>query len=691
MLDLINKANLKPKLLPIAMDCDVSIELIGLLAQCRITQTFTNTSDEVIEAIHSIPIPVESTLTAFKVTKNNQSWSGKVYAQQEADNRYEKNLEQGNSAFQLKREDDFISLFLGNLLSKETLKIELSLIFPIQFIAGQGQLYLPLVMGKRYGQSNLQPEREPTSSFLAEYPFNLTLKAHNLPEYTRIQSPSHPLDKQGNGIYHASGLMDRDLKILFDDLPEIMPELQTLHIDDDNTLGLITMITPHQANHLVPPKDILFVLDCSGSMEGSPIQQLKESVYAMLGELRPQDRFNLYPYGSVIETFFDEPKIATPENIMYAKQQVRRNLSANLGCTETVSALLTALMSYQKDRAIDVILVTDGEIWLNEMDVQTKLVKAYAQQHNIRFFTVGVGHAASEKTVKTLAELSNGSYVITNPHEDIRFQMQAHFKRLFQSDVQVEITTPTQWHKVPKVYQGDALVIPLWFEKRPEQLDCNITINGQLTHCALNPKEIESPELIKWIADQRYSSIPNNQQTDFGVQYQILTDRTNFLIEMERTKADQTDSLATMIQIPHMQVHGRDDSMSMPMFSRKTNDVLDPPAFLKRSAPGNHHPPSFINYIQEKVAGYKLKQKHKQEQAEIRELMTYLNGLSDHPEQLDYCMLTQLKAPDELVIWLRLGLLNNELPSMIYKLTLCAEYCDDWAELVKGLNFYLET
>jgi hypothetical protein len=62
MLDLEFSTEIKSKLLPIAMHSEVTIELVGLLAHCRITQTFTNTTNELVEAIHTIPVPVESTL-----------------------------------------------------------------------------------------------------------------------------------------------------------------------------------------------------------------------------------------------------------------------------------------------------------------------------------------------------------------------------------------------------------------------------------------------------------------------------------------------------------------------------------------------------------------------------------------------------------------------------------------------------
>jgi len=675
MLDTEFDTHIKSKLLPVVMNSDISIVLEGLLAHCHINQTFTNTSDEVIEAIHTIPVPVESTLTAFKVSKNNQTWMGRVFARTQADTRYEQILDEGNSAFQLKREDDFISLFLGQLASKETLSLELSLIFPIQFMAGEGQLYLPLVMGERYGYSNLAPEQEPSRSFLAEYPFKLSLIANYLPLDTGIESPSHPLIHQGNGIYEAQGLLDRDLKIIFSNLPEIAPTIQTIALDENNTLGLITLITPHQATEVAAPRDVLFVLDCSGSMEGARIQQLKESVHAMLSELRPQDRFNLYPYGSHVEQVFDTPQIASAKTIMQAKQHVRRRIHATLGGTETVSAMLTALMSYQQDRATDLVLITDGEIWFDEQSIETKLLKAYAQQHNIRFFTVGVGHATTENTVKTLAEMSNGSYVVTNPHEDIQFQMQKHFKRLYQPDVQVTISTPTLWKAIPKVYQGDALLIPMWFETTPKVIDCAISINDVHHHYALEPQTTQSQDMVKWIASQRFPTIPSEQQTAFAVQHQILTDKTDYLIEMERAEHEKITQLASVVQLPQMEIILEEIMIDDSMYSRRSDDYINTPALLRRNNSATQKD-SLIEEVNARQA------QCKQEQIAIDALVIYLNTVKHQPELLNYQTLKELNTPKPLIDWLRLGQLTGTLANQVLRLEQYAKTCEGWEDLV---------
>ena len=259
------------------------------------SQTFTNTTDESVEAIHSIPVPVERSLVSFtvykKVNENEQAWQGRVLPRTQAEQQYEARLDEGDSAFQLKQSsDDVLTLFLGNLLSKETIRFELELVFPVQWYAGKGQLYLPLVMGERYGKSTLLPEETPHDSFLAEYPLNLTLGSalgvsNNLENY-KIHSPSHPLKYQyGSYSLQDERFLDRDLVIYFESDAEIAPIFNLIGLGNLDSLemitkqkvaesahptrgykGLLTLITDNfESDTVSQPRDILFLLDCSGS------------------------------------------------------------------------------------------------------------------------------------------------------------------------------------------------------------------------------------------------------------------------------------------------------------------------------------------------------------------------------------------------------------------------------------------
>jgi len=695
MSEIISPYEINQKLLPVRMQCEVEITLKGLLAIVQLKQTFTNTSNEVIEAIHSIPVPIESTLTDFKVRKNNQLWSGKVLPKHQADQQYEEAIDEGNGVFQLKRsKEDMLTVFLGNLLSKETLSIEMSLVFSIQFLAGQGQLYFPLLIGERYGQSNLLPETDPEHNFLAEYPVTVNLVTGYLSNQFLVQSPSHPLHKVSNGVYSASGLLDRDLKILFEPAQEMEPCFEVMPYGDDQLFGLVSMITPTQPQDNIEPRDILFVLDCSSSMDGSPIQQLRESVYVMLGEMRPQDRFNIYLYGNTVQPMFEQMQTATARNLTRAKQMVRRTVKADLGGTRTVGAMLMALMNYQKTRAADVVLITDGEIWLSRDNVEMKLLKAYANQHNIRFFTIGVGHVSTEDTVKYLAEISNGSYVLTNPHEDIRFQMQAHFKRLYQSPVNIHLKTKTLWHQLPSIFQGDALLMPMVFKTTPDQnerlpqVDFEIQIDQTNETYNLESKHIESRQVIQWIAQQQYSSIPENQKTYYAISYQLLTDQTAYYIEMERAETEKSDELPTLVKVPQMNSYGRHDSASsLDLGIRFSLRQLTAEDKDNDKVKQSLDMPNFLDGNQDDEANQLLIK----QQNQMKQLKQYLESVLsvsiDGASNIDieYCQIKSLKTPEELINWLRLAELSSNGAEILMQIIEILRQQKGWDQVVEAV------
>jgi Ca-activated chloride channel family protein len=676
------KSKRNPKLLPVQVSVHLDIEVEGLLVKTIITQTFTNTSDEPIEAIHTIPVPSDSTLVDFKVHKNNQTWQGSVMAKSKADQAYEVALEEGNSAFQLKRsKEDIFSLALGNLLSKETLSIELEIAFPLQWISGQGQLYLPLVMGERYGESSLLPEESPENSFLAEYPLSMQLKLSGALESANVESPSHPLiQRNQDNVYEIKdeAFLDRDLKIKFSNVTKINPSFRVNKHGED-FLGLINLVTPVNTNQIAESRDILFVLDCSGSMSGTPMTQLKKVMRNLLGQMRPQDRFNLYPYGSTIVSVFDDIQPVTEDNLLKAKRYIRRNLSANLGGTQTLRALLTALMSYKKGQTVDIVLVTDGDVWMNQDDNEFKLVKAYANQENIRIFPIGVGHATTEKTVKELAEMSNGSYVLTNPNEDISFTIESHFKRLLSEPLNITLRTENEWHQIPTVYQGDGIQIPVLFKTEPGQVDIEVLSNHSKQSYTVKQTVDSRSGIQKWVAYQSYKTLDSELKESFALEHQILTDKTDYLVELIRQESEKTDEMPSLMKIPQMEVYESNVGQNK-MSSYSRDNYLDVPKFLRK--PMDSYDGVMMS-VREDIP--QEMSSDITEQKQILELIEYLNKVTSGEVNFEMIKLAELDLSEDMLDSLRLIILSSDEAQAIKLLIqLCTNH-SDWSSIADRL------
>jgi len=370
-------------------------------------------------------------------------------------------------------------------------------------------------------------------------------------------------------------------------------------------------------------------------------------------------------------------------------------LSANLGGTETLKALLTALMSYKKGQPIDIVLVTDGDIWMNETDNEFKLVKAYANQENIRIFPIGVGHATTEKTVKELAEMSNGSYVLTNPNEDISFTIESHFKRLFSEPLEISLKTENDWHQIPTFYQGDGIQIPMLFKTNPGQVDIEVLSNNSKQGYTLNQTSDNSLGIQKWVAYQRYKALDTEQKESFALKHQIMTDKTDYLVELTRKDSEKIDEIPSLVKVPQMEVYESNHKHRV-MSCHLSDDLYeiqypDIPAFLRRQddmgSPSENvmfsrKPPSSdeVVFSPDSLDDFDEKQ--------IQELVQYLKQVTSGNVDFDIIKLIELNVSEDLLCSIRLfTLLANEEQAIKLLLQLCTNH-SDWSEIEYHFDVY---
>jgi hypothetical protein len=196
-------------------------------------------------------------------------------------------------------------------------------------------------------------------------------------------------------------------------------------------------------------------------------------------------------------------------------------------------------------------LITDGEIWFEKQDANTKLLNAYTKQNNVRIFPIGVGHSTTELTVKELAEMSGGSYLLTNPNEDITFPIELHFKRLFNEPLSLNVVEKLWW-KPKEIYSGDGVSIPLKLDKNTEQIE--FIVRGKSLHetHALPLKKIKDKAMLKWVVSQYIKQLDVDAQIDLAVEHQVLTEHSDYLVQMQRDETEKTDEIPSLVKMPQM-------------------------------------------------------------------------------------------------------------------------------------------
>jgi len=223
---------------------------------------------------------------------------------------------------------------------------------------------------------------------------------------------------------------------------------------------LLSMLTPPTADAADIPtraRESIFVIDTSGSMNGTSIIQARNSLSLALDKLRPEDTFNIIRFSSDFSSLNTEPMQATQENIRKAKRWVSR-LNAR-GGTEMSAALTAALNPEREDtsRLRQVIFITDGSIG-NE---QQLFAQIQDQLGDTRLFPVGIGSAPNSFFMSRAAKFGRGTYVQIGDVSEVTKRMESLLKSI-QSPVLTDIKSSVKGAsfpaRMPDVYQGDPVI-----------------------------------------------------------------------------------------------------------------------------------------------------------------------------------------------------------------------------------------
>jgi Ca-activated chloride channel family protein len=259
-------------------------------------------------------------------------------------------------------------------------------------------------------------------------------------------------------------LADRDFKLEWAATPSNAPSSALFEETFAGERYALLMLLPPDAK-LDPrgriPRETSFIIDTSGSMSGTSIEQARAALESGLAELLPDDRFNVVEFNSTATRLFDETVPATRENVQRALRWVRR-LQAD-GGTEMLSALELALAAPPQGGYLSqVVFVTDGSVG-NETEV-FRFLQGHLERR--RLFTVGIGSAPNQYFMRSAARFGRGTFTSIASSAEVGSRMNELWDKLstplmsqlalaFPGDSQAEA-----WpQRVPDLYRGEPLVV----------------------------------------------------------------------------------------------------------------------------------------------------------------------------------------------------------------------------------------
>jgi Ca-activated chloride channel homolog len=427
---------------------DVQLKISGGLIEAEVAQVFTNNTNTTLEAIYVFPLPSEATVTNMELRIGERVIRSVVKEREEAKQEYETARTEGRRAALLEQErPNIFTTSVANFDPGETVRIRFTYLQAADYQRGKYGVTFPMVVGPRYIPFSIPvPDAGRVAPPLLHPSIDsghrLTLKATitGLP-VKEITSTTHAIEsssRDGGKSYDVT-LREGDtlpnaefhLDIALAGGEE--PELSVVTTEaDDATFALVTLFPPlgMPADKLPPrvPRDVLFLIDTSGSMSGESIGQAQAGLLRCLEMLKPEDTFTIVRFSSDYSAFAPALKAATPEQIEAARTYVH-SLQAD-GGTEMQAALdYTLSIASERENVLRlVVFLTDGDVG-NEASLMRLL---NAKLGSARVFTFGIGSAPNEFLMRRLAEIGRGQSRFIRSQEDIGAVMSDFFRTLDQ-------------------------------------------------------------------------------------------------------------------------------------------------------------------------------------------------------------------------------------------------------------------
>ena len=493
----------------------VTTTISGLIVRTTVSQTFHNPSAEWAEGIYVFPLPEQAAVDHLRMRIGERVIEEIIQERAEAKKTFEQAKRKGQRASLLEQErPNMFTASVANLAPSEPIIVEIEYQDTVRYDQGRFSLRFPMVGGPRYIPGTplslveaqphktgagwaLNTDQVPDASRITppvqhpdQGPINpLTLRIDLAPGFLldRVESPTHPIHVEtgSNGRTHIeltdpSTFADRDFELAW--TPQVSHEAQTqlfLEEHDGDTYGMLFFLPPQliEAGPDDLLREVIFVIDTSGSMAGASLVQAKAALKLAVSRLTPKDRFNIIQFNSVTKELFPQAVPADPRSIQPAISYVEA-LQAE-GGTEMLPAVVQALSHQEKEQASlrQIVFITDGLIG-NEEELFATLHRLLGQT---RFFTVGIGSAPNGHFMRKAAQHGRGTFTYIGTAQEVQDKMHRLFVKLEQPaflNLALEGSTDGAWDllpaPLPDVYAGE----PLMAAFRTTTPPAHLTISG---------------------------------------------------------------------------------------------------------------------------------------------------------------------------------------------------------------------
>ena len=575
---------------------DVQAQVAGYIATVEVTQQFHNPFDTKIEASYVFPLPQNAAVNEFLMTIGERTIRGIIRERKEAEQIYQQARAQGHVASLLTQErPNIFTQKVANIEPGKQVDVNITYFNTLAYVDGWYEFVFPMVVGPRYnpagstngigavargkqgisGQSTEVQYLAPNERSGHDIALSLEIDAGVAIESVKCNTHTIKKKKPSSEKLHVQlsprdRIPNKDFVLRYQVAGKRVKSALVTH--QDKTGGYFSLMLYPPADHQTlarSPMEMIFVLDCSGSMRGGPMDKSKRAITRALKQLQPNDTFQVIRFSNRASQLGNAPLAATDKNIQRALTYVDQLQGS--GGTQMIEGIKAALdFHHDPERLRLVSFMTDGYIG-NESDI---LGAIHAKLGGARIFSFGIGSSVNRYLLERMAALGKGAVAYIGPNDDPTEPVDLFYERISHpalTDINIDFgqleVTDVFPQRIPDLFVGRPILMTGRFQGKAQAA---ITVKGKVLGKTkaftldANPRNQASHPGIASVWARKKIELLKNQSnydrdTDLSQQilqtalaYNLMSDFTAFIAvdSSYRTQGDHGVSVAVPVPVP---------------------------------------------------------------------------------------------------------------------------------------------
>lgn len=431
---------------------DVQASVTGYIATVHVTQEYHNPYDQKIEAVYVFPLPQNAAVNEFVMTLGDRCIRGVIREREEAEAIYEQAKRQGHVVSLMTQErPNIFTQSVANIEPGRRIDLDIKYFHTLPFDDGWYEFVFPMVVGPRFnppgttrgvgpvarGKGGLSGQATEVQYLRpgerSGHDISLAVSIDAGVSIEEVTCPSHVVTVERPEVNHArvvlsplDAIPNKDFVVRYRVAGNRTKTALMMQPGVDGSYFTLMLHPPHTLSSLSrAPMEMIFVLDCSGSMSGRPIEQAKKAIERALRQLQPDDTFQVIRFSNSASQLGPAPVLATKKSVLEGIDYVRSLVGS--GGTMMIEGIKAALdFPHDPKRLRVVTFLTDGFIG-DELEI---LGEVHDRLGASRIFSFGVGSSPNRYLLDRMAKLGKGAVAYLGLNDNAGQVMDRFFARI---------------------------------------------------------------------------------------------------------------------------------------------------------------------------------------------------------------------------------------------------------------------